>query len=66
MYELVGPTTLLTVIAQAGGLTALAMNDIYVYRQGRDGQQTRIVVNIDDLMINGKPDLNIELRPRTS
>src|SRR4030042_466701 len=64
MYELVGPTTLLQIIAQAGGLTALTMKDIYIYRKGRDGEQTRIVVNIEDLMINGKPGLNIELQPK--
>jgi len=64
MYELVGPTTLLQIIAQAGGLTALAMRDIYVYRQGPDGEQTRIVVNIEDLTIRGLPGLNIELRPK--
>jgi polysaccharide export outer membrane protein len=63
-YQLVGPTTLLQVIAQAGGLTNLAMKDIYVYREGPDGQQSRIVVNIEDLMIHGKPGLNIDLQPK--
>jgi polysaccharide export outer membrane protein len=64
MYELVGPTTLLQAIAQAGGLTALAMKEIFVYRQGPDGQQTRLVVNIEDLMLNDQPGLNLELRPK--
>jgi polysaccharide export outer membrane protein len=64
MYELVGPTSLLQMIAQAGGLTALAMKEIYIYRQDKNGGQTRIVVNIEDLMINGKPGLNIELQPK--
>jgi len=64
MYELVGPTTLLQAIAQAGGLTAQAMNEIFVYRHGRDGKQTRIVVKLEDLMINGNLDLNIELQPK--
>ena len=64
MYELVGPTTLLLAIAQAGGLTAQAMNEIFVYRHGRDGKQTRIVVKLEDLMINGNLDLNIELQPK--
>jgi polysaccharide export outer membrane protein len=61
MYELVGPTTLLQVIAQAGGLTPQAMNELYVYRQGPDGQQVRISVKLDDLMANGS---RIELLPK--
>jgi polysaccharide export outer membrane protein len=64
MYELVGPTTLLQAIAQAGGLTAQAMNELFVYRYGKDGKQTRIVVKLEDLMINGNQDLNIELQPK--
>ncbi|NLH77936.1 MAG: hypothetical protein GX465_12950 [Acidobacteria bacterium] len=64
MYELVGPTTLLQIIAQAGGLTPLAMNDIYIYRRGEDGQEKRIVVGIEDLTVNGQPGLNIELKPK--
>lgn len=60
MYELVGPTTLLQIIAQAGGLTNMAMKDITIYRQGPDGQETRISVTIED----GQPGLNIELRPK--
>ena len=46
MYEMVGPTTLLQAIAQAGGLTAQAMTEIYVYRTGADGKQERIVVSL--------------------
>lgn len=61
-YELVGPTTLLQAIAQAGGLTAQAMNELYVYRRGEDGKQTRIVIALEGLM--GNQDLNIELRPK--
>jgi polysaccharide export outer membrane protein len=64
LYELVGPTTLLQVIAQAGGLTAQAMNELYVYRQEKDGKQSRIVIRLEDLTINGNQDLNIELQPK--
>ena len=60
MYELVGPTTLLQAIAQAGGLTAQAMNEIYVYRTGPDGKQERIVIVLED----GNPEMNIELKPK--
>jgi len=64
MYELVGPTTLLQVIAQAGGLTAQAMNELFVYRLEKDGKQTKIVIKIEGLMITGDPDLNIQLQPK--
>lgn len=64
MYELVGPTTLLQIIAQAGGLTAQAMNELFVYRQAQDGKQTRIAIKLEDLMINGNQEFNIELRPK--
>jgi polysaccharide export outer membrane protein len=64
MYELVGPTTLLQVIAQAGGLTAQAMNELFVYRLGKDGKQTRIAIKVEELMINSNQDLNIELQPK--
>jgi polysaccharide export outer membrane protein len=63
-YELVGPTTLLQVIAQAGGLTAQAINELFIYRLGSDGKQTRIVIKLEDLMINGNQDLNILLQPK--
>jgi len=61
-YELVGATTLLQAIAQAGGLTAQAMNELYIYRSGEDGKQTRIVIAVEDLM--GNQDLNVELKPK--
>ena len=61
-YELVGPTTLLQVISLAGGLTAEAGNELYVFRQGKDGQKTRIPVNLKDLT-SGNQNLNIDLQP---
>ena len=64
MYELVGPTTLLMIIAQAGGLTAQAMTDLFIYRQGEDGKQTRIAVRLEDLVMKGNQDLNIMLQPK--
>ncbi len=62
-YELVGPTTLLMVIAQAGGLTDQAMDEIFVYRQSADGQQSIITISLDDLA-NGKGEFNLELKPK--
>jgi polysaccharide export outer membrane protein len=64
MYELVGPTTVLQMISQAGGLTAQAMNELYVLRQGKDAIKTRITVDLEDLVINGNQELNILLQPK--
>jgi polysaccharide export outer membrane protein len=64
MYELVGPTTLLQVIAQAGGLTAQAMNELFVYRIEKDGKPTTITIKVEELMTSGNQTLNIELQPK--
>jgi polysaccharide export outer membrane protein len=64
MYEMVGPMTLLQAIAQAGGLTAQAMTELYVYRTGADGKQERIVVNLSDLTRGGSQDINFLLEPK--
>ena len=63
MYELVGPTTLLQAIAQAGGLTALATDEVYVYRKEADGKQSIISIDLEDLN-SGNRDLNIDLKPK--
>lgn len=62
-YELIGPTTLMTIIAQAGGFTAQATNEIFIYRAAQDGQQNVISVRIEDLA-NGKQDVNVVLQPK--
>lgn len=62
-YELVGPTTLLQVISQAGGLTPDAMSELYVFRQEADGRKTRITINLKDLIVSGNQALNVELQP---
>ena len=64
MYELVGPTSLLQAIAQAGGLTAQATTELYVYRTDADGGQERIVVRLDELTSGGNQALNITLQPK--
>jgi len=63
-YEIVGPTTLLHVIAQAGGLTAQATNELFIYRVNGDGKQDRIAIRLEDLTINGNQDLNILIQPK--
>ena len=62
-YELVGPTTLLQVIAQAGGLTAQHMNEVFIYRKNAEGGQSILSIRLDDLA-SGRPEFNIELQPK--
>jgi polysaccharide export outer membrane protein len=63
-YEIVGPTSLLQVITQAGGMTPEASNELYVYRDDEDGKKTQITINLRDLTLNGKYDLNISVQPK--
>ncbi len=63
-YELVGPTRLLEMIAKAGGLTAMATNDLFIIRQEKDGRQTRISIKLDDLTVSGKQESNILILPK--
>ena len=62
-YELVGRTTLLQMISQAGGLTDRAPNEIFVLREKPDGTQERIVIDLEDLINKGEAKLNIVLMP---
>jgi polysaccharide export outer membrane protein len=62
-YELVGPTTLLQVISEAGGLTADAMNELYIFRKEKGGEDKKITINLRDLIVNGNQVLDIELQP---
>jgi len=64
MYELVGPTTILQIISQAGGLTPQAMNELYVFRKGKGGITNKITINLDDLFSDGNQSYNIELQPK--
>jgi polysaccharide export outer membrane protein len=61
--EMLGDRTLLEAISEAGGLTHQAGNDLYVLRPDASGAATRIDIDLDDLMINGNPVLNIALVP---
>lgn len=63
MFELVGPMTLLQVISQAGGLTNQSMNELYIYRREKDGQKTKITINLEDLMVSGNQSANVDLQP---
>jgi len=61
--EMLGQRTLLEAISEAGGLTQQAGKDLYVLRPDPSGAATRIDVDLDDLMINGNPELNIPILP---
>ena len=61
--EMLGQRTLLEAISEVGGLTQQAGKDLYVLRPDSSGATTRIDVDLDDLMINGNPELNIPILP---
>lgn len=58
-----GTTTLIQAITQAGGLTAGHGKELYVLRTGRNGLSEQVAINIDQLMVEGRPELNIPLAP---
>ncbi len=64
MYEMIGSMNLLELISKAGGFTDNTGNDLYVTREGKDGSQIKLTINLDDLIINGNQNLNIPLQPR--
>jgi len=62
MYELVGRMTLLQLISLAAGLTEQASSELFVLREGKDGNQARIVIDLDDLINAGNQSLDIPLQ----
>ena len=58
-----GNTTLIQAITQAGGLTAGHGKEIYVLRTGRNGLSEQVAINVDQLLVEGRPELNIPLSP---
>jgi polysaccharide export outer membrane protein len=63
MYELVGRQTLLQMISQAGGFKENAANEIYVLREGQEGNTASISIDLEDLLLNGNQKLNIPIQP---
>ncbi|HXH93626.1 MAG TPA: polysaccharide biosynthesis/export family protein [Thermoanaerobaculia bacterium] len=57
-----GNITLIQAITQAGGLGTGYGRTLYVLRTASNGLTEQIAVDIDDLMVNGNPDLNLPLR----
>jgi polysaccharide export outer membrane protein len=63
-YLLTSNTTVLDSIAMAGGFKDFAkQKNIYVLRQGADGNQTRIPFNYKDVIKGKNPEQNIRLQP---
>jgi len=58
-----GNITLIQAITQAGGLAGGYGRTLYVLRSAANGLTEQIAIDIDDLMVNGNPDLNLPLRP---
>src|ERR1051325_6308702 len=58
-----GNITLVKAITAAGGLAAGYGRTLYVLRTGANGLTEQLPIDIEDLMVNGNPDLNIPLAP---
>ncbi len=62
-YELLGRQTLLQIIAQAGSLTPEAGEEIFILRQGENGDSKTLTIPVDELMLKAGSMLNIPLEP---
>lgn len=58
-----GNITLLQALTQAGGLASGYGRTLYVLRTAQNGLSEQLAIDVDDLLINGNPDLNIPLLP---
>lgn len=58
-----GSISLMQAITQAGGLTSGYGRVLYVLRTGANGLAEQIAIDLEDLLINGNPDVNIPLFP---
>jgi polysaccharide export outer membrane protein len=63
VYEMLGPRTLLQVIAQAGGFTEKSGAELFVIRADPGGGHQRIPVDIEALMTSRDPSLNLVIQP---
>lgn len=63
VYEMLGPRTLLQVLAQAGGLTEDVGAVLYVIRLEPGGGSDKIPVNVNDLLVSRDPSLNLAIEP---
>jgi polysaccharide biosynthesis/export protein len=57
-----GNITLLQALTQAGGLAVNYGKTLYVLRTAANGLTEQLAIDVDDLMLNGNPDMNLPLR----
>lgn len=62
-YEMLGEKTLLEMISMAGGLDKDLGKQIFVFRQKDDGNAERLSVDLDKLVYEADPSLNIPVEP---
>jgi polysaccharide export outer membrane protein len=62
-FELVGRRTVLQAVAEAGGLSRDAGDEIIVIRQLPAGESTSLRLSVDGLFVRADPALNIVLEP---
>lgn len=60
-YELLGKGNLLDALALAGGLSDNASEVAYVTRKGKQGQEKSVQVNLNELLDEGKSELNVPI-----
>ena len=58
-YTIISPRTLLQLLSEAGGLSPNAGRRCFIFRQGA----SRIEIDLQDLMNNGNPALNVQILP---
>src|SRR5260221_4538837 len=58
-----GSITLMQAVTQAGGLGTGYGRTLYVLRTGANGLSEQISIDLEDLLVNGNPDVNIPLLP---
>jgi polysaccharide export outer membrane protein len=63
MYEIVGKMNLLELISRAGGFAENSGNELFVMRAGQNGVKEKMTIDLNDLILNGNPNLNIPLQP---
>lgn len=62
-YELLGRSTVLQIIAQAGGFTPDAGRDIIITREHNDGTKRSLKISIEDLTLKEDAQVDIPLQP---
>lgn len=62
-YEMLGPKTLLEMISEAGGLDTELGSQIIIFRQAVDAPSERIAVDLQRLVYEADPSLNLAVQP---